>query len=78
MLDHFRSQPHLLARLVPGPKSETLGPVSDAAWAVTLRQARIPRSLKVMVERELRISFKLHFSLLAGPPTAAEAHSTCL
>lgn len=77
MLDHFRSQPHLLVRLVQGPKSEILGSVSATALAVTLRQARIPRSLKVMVERELRISFKLHFSLLAGPPTAEEAHSTC-
>ena len=77
MLDHFRSQPHLLVQLVQGPKSEILGSVSDTAWAVTLRQARIPRFLKVMVERELRISFKFHFSLLAGPLTAEEAHSTC-
>ena len=56
MLPYTGAQPHLQTQLAQGLKSDTLGSVSDAAWAVALRQDRILRAPKVVVQRELRIS----------------------
>lgn len=56
MLTYTGAQPHLQTQLAQGLKSEALGQSQMLPSAVALRQVRILRAPKVVVQRELRIS----------------------